>query len=57
MLTFGIDKDIFEHDFQEPELLLLDDGKFWLHRNCDESESASVRYDKGMQEQIRVAPT
>ncbi len=55
MLTFGIDKDIFEHDFQEPELLLLDDGKFWLHRNCDESESASVRYDKGMQEQIRVA--
>lgn len=55
MLTFGIDKDILKRDFQKPELLLVNEGKYWTHRNRDESESASVWYDKGIQEQVRVA--
>lgn len=55
MLTFNIDKDVFERDFQRPELLLVKEGKYWTHRNREESESASVWYDKGIQEQIRTA--
>lgn len=55
MLTFGIDKNVLKRDFQRPELLLVKKGEYWTHKNREESESASVWYDKGIQEQVRIA--